>query len=51
MILRSILRRKGFLYMSSEKVKSQVQFELQQIDKLLYMYDELLIKCREKNLT
>ena len=34
--------------MSNERIKSQIQFQIQQIDKLLKMYNQLLKECREK---
>lgn len=34
--------------MSNERIKSQIQFQIQQIDKLLKMYSQLLKECREK---
>ena len=34
--------------MSNEKLISHIQFEIQQIDKLFDVYDELLMKCKEK---
>jgi len=35
--------------MSNERIKSQIQFQTQQIDQLFKMYSQLLKECREKD--